>query len=57
MVQKLFVISVCLIGFTMPVGLALVGVGLSSMSMSSDSGLPDGFQPVGALTVYYVGGG
>lgn len=55
MVQKIFVIAVCLIGFTIPVGLALVGVGLKSFA--EESGLPDGFQPVGALTVYYVGGG
>lgn len=57
MPQKLFLLIVCVIGFLVPVGAAVVCVGLSNLSLSGDPGLPEGFKPVGDLTVYYAGGG
>lgn len=56
MAQKLFLLIVCLIGFIVPVGAAVVCVAVSNVSLT-DPGLPAGFKPVGKLTVYYLGGG
>jgi hypothetical protein len=54
MLQNPFLLVACVVGFLVPVGAATLFVGLPSYA---DPGLPDGFEPVGELTVYYVGGG
>ncbi|QEG23629.1 hypothetical protein [Mariniblastus fucicola] len=56
MPQKLFLIAVCAIGFLVPVGAAVVCVSLPTLS-AADPGLPEGFKPVGELTLYYIAGG